>query len=175
MTSENLQPADFGLVRMRGVVGPVIRSAQWLYNGVFKDYEHAFVYVGDDMIVEAMPGGALLSPLSKYDDEHVFWSSGLINWSEDETQQRAMIVAAVRGYVGTPYSFLDYLALAAHRLHVPAPGLRQYIASTRHLICSQLVDQGYLEGQQHLFTDNRWPGYVAPSSLYELLEAATVV
>lgn len=171
MPVADLKAGDFGLVRMDGFVGPLIRAGQWAYNGVFTDIEHAFVYVGDGQIVEAMPGGALLSPLSKYDGETIYWSSGHIPWSGNEERQREMIVEAARGYVGTPYSFLDYFAMAAHRLSIPAPGLQHYIATTKHMICSQLVDQCYLDGQQHLFDDGRWPGYVAPSSLYGLLGA----
>lgn len=161
------RPGDFGLVRMRGVVGWLIRIGQWLYNGVFKDYEHAFVYVGDGMIVEAMPGGALLSPLSKYDGLPIIWSTGRISLTD---QQRIDIVAAAKGYIGILYSFLDYLAMAAHRLHLPIPGLKRYIASTKHMLCSQLVDQCFVDGGVQLFDDGRWPGYVAPSSLEQLLE-----
>jgi hypothetical protein len=71
--------------------------------------------------------------------------------------------------VGTPYSFLDYVAIAAHRFHLPIPGLKRFIASTRHEICSALVDEVYRRAGFALFSDARWPGYVVPAALWEAL------
>jgi hypothetical protein len=64
---------------------------------------------------------------------------------------------------------LDYLALVAHRLHIPAPGLRQFIADTGHMICSQLVDEVYRRAGLIMFGDGRWPGYVTPGGLISVL------
>jgi hypothetical protein len=69
------------------------------------------------------------------------------------------------------YSYLDYVALAFHSLHIPFPGLKNYIASTRHMTCSQLVDQAEKDAGVQLFKDGRWPGYVMPSDLGRLLGA----
>jgi len=167
------QPGDFGLVKMGGETGRLIRLGQWLNGDGFADYEHAFVYAGDagvgnisHGIVEAEPGGARLLPLH-YGD--VLWSSGLIPLT---AVQRRTIVQSAKRYVGTPYSFADYLALAAHRLHIPAPGLRAYVASSGHQICSQLVDQCYADAGVHLFSDGRWAGFVTPGDLYQLLQGA---
>jgi hypothetical protein len=166
-----LKLGDFGLTRITGGVGLAIRLGQWAYDGTFRDLEHAFVYVGDGHVVEAMPGGAQFNLLSEYSDREILWSSGKLRDWTDEDKQRAAIVSAAKGYIGVPYSFLDYGAMVAHRLHLPAPGLKRYIASSKHMICSQIVDQCYLDAGYRLFTNNRWPGYVAPSSLYELLES----
>lgn len=162
-------PGDFGLVKMGGEAGRLIRIGQWLNGDGFADYEHAFIYAGDGQIVEAEPGGAKCVPLH-YDG--VLWSTGIPRQLRPFGDQRAAIVKAARGYTGTPYSFADYLALAAHRLHIPAPGLREYIASSGHMICSQLVDQCYQDAGVHLFDDGRWPGYVTPGSLYDVLKGA---
>jgi hypothetical protein len=72
---------------------------------------------------------------------------------------------------GVGYSFLDYDAIAAHRLHLPVPGLRAYIGSTGHLICSQLCDQAYADVGAHLYADGRWPGYVTPLDLWNADQA----
>ncbi|MFD0528968.1 hypothetical protein ACFQ1I_21760 [Kitasatospora arboriphila] len=86
--------------------------------------------------------------------------------------QRAAVVAAARGYIGVPYSAADYFALGAHRLRLPVgPLIKGYVASSRHMICSQLVDQCYLDAGVHLFSDGRWPGYVTPADLAKLLLA----
>lgn len=162
-------PGDFAVVRMDGRVSRLIRIGQWLNGSGFADYEHAFVFVGDGRLVEAQPGGAELRPLSVYDGRPALWSTGRYALTG---AQRAAVVAAARGYIGVPYSAADYFALAAHRLRLPVgPLIKGYVASSRHMICSQLVDQCYLDAGVHLFSDGRWPGYVTPADLAKLLLA----
>jgi hypothetical protein len=171
------QPGDIGLTQIHGRVGALIRFGQWLNGDGFRDYEHAFVLVvgeseiSSGSVIEAEPGGALLSPLSRYAADTVIWipcPPGL---------GAAVAEAAVkygppgngRPPTGVPYSFLDYLAIAAHRIRLPLPGLKRYVTSTRHMICSQLADQAAADGGWHLFSDNRWPGYVTPEDLARLV------
>ncbi|GAA1259424.1 hypothetical protein GCM10009665_56900 [Kitasatospora nipponensis] len=155
---------------MRGGAGRLIRVGQWLNGDGFADFEHAFILVGGDQVVEAEPGGAHQAPLAEYDGRSIRWSSGLIKLTND---QRVAIVAAARGYLNVPYSFLDYAALAAHRFHLPGSSLlKGYVADTRHQICSQLVDQCYHDAGVRLFDDGRWPGYVTPADLAGLLGGA---
>ncbi len=152
---------------MAGRVGRLIRIGQWLNGDGFADYEHAFVYVGDGDLVQAEPGGAVLAPLTDYDGRPTLWSTGHIPLDDE---QRRAVVAAARGYLGVPYSMTDYLALAAHRFRLPvSPLVKDYVADTRHMICSQLVDQCYRDAGVRLFTDARWPGYVTPADLAGLL------
>jgi hypothetical protein len=115
--------------------------------------------------VEAQPGGARLAELSEYDGRDVLWL-------HCPPEYQAAVAEAASGLVGTPYSALDYLALATHRLHIPASGLRAYIGSTGHMICSQLVDEAARRGGWHLFDDGRWPGYVTPGALTRLALAS---
>jgi hypothetical protein len=168
------QPGDIGLVTMPGFVGRLIRLGQWLNGDGFSNYQHAYVVVGDYVrgsdhpgettkIVEAMPGGALLSPLSRYDN------MGAIYLRCPDGLRRSVADAALR-FIGTPYSPLDYLSLAARRFHIPAPHLRAYIRSSGHMICSQLADSAALDGGWHLFEDGRWEGDVTPLDLYRLYE-----
>ncbi|MEU9127857.1 hypothetical protein AB0D08_07050 [Kitasatospora sp. NPDC048540] len=158
---------DFAAVRMKGGVGRLIRVGQWLNGDGFADFEHAFVLVDDDQLVEAQPGGAQLLPLSAYQDHPILWSTGIVPLTDG---QRAAIVTAARGYLGVPYSFADYAALATHRFHLPiSPLVKGYVASTKHMICSQLVDQCYQDAGVRLFADGRWPGYVTPADLVNRL------
>jgi hypothetical protein len=122
------------------------------------------VYVGGGVIVEAEPGGARRDRLSKYASFDVVWLTC-------PARRGPAVAVAARELIGTPYSFLDYAALATHRLHIPAPGLRHYIGDSGHLICSQLADEAARRGGWHLYTDNRWPGYVTPGALFELARA----
>jgi hypothetical protein len=158
-------PGDIGLVAIRGRVGAGIRLGQWLCGDGYADFEHAFVHVGDGEIVEAMPHGALLSKLSRYDDRAV--ETGLA-WLRCPREYGTEVARAAREMVGVPYSFLDYGAIALHRFRVPAPHLRAYIEASGHQICSQLCDRAAERGGWHLFNDKRWHGYVTPGSLYQL-------
>jgi hypothetical protein len=159
------QPGDIGLTQISGVTGRLIRFGQWINGDGFADYQHAFLVLPDERLLEGQPGGSRIRPLADLADDDVLYvyPQGLTE------RQRAGICAAASRYVGVPYSFLDYLAIATHRFRVPVPGLRRYIASSRHMICSQLVDQCYLDAGVHLFADGRWPGYVTPMALYNLL------
>jgi len=167
------QPGDIGLTVITGW-GRLIRLGQWLNGDGFADYEHAFVvteyrqgFKDTPWIVEAMPGGA----------QHVR------NWhSADRTvylrcpeQYRAAVAASARGFVGVPYSVADYFALAAVRLHIPAPHLRRYVRDSGHMICSQLADTSAAEGGWHLFEDGRWPGDVTPGDLYGLYQSQRIL
>ena len=159
-------PGDFAVVRIPGDVGRLIRFGQWLDGCGYEDYEHAFVAVGDGQLVEAQPGGARLAPLTQYDDYRPLWSTGRIALTEE---QREHLVAAAHSYIGVPYSFLDYGSLALARLRLRPPVVRRFVADTRHMICSQLVDQCYLDAGVHLFDDGRIAGDVTPGDLYELI------
>ncbi|PYC86618.1 hypothetical protein C7C46_05650 [Streptomyces tateyamensis] len=152
---------------MDGDTGRLIRIGQWLNGDGFADYEHAFLLVGDGEVIEAEPGGARQASLTEYTGRLIRWSTGRFELTND---QRAAVIAAARGYLKVPYSFLDYAALAAHRFRLPGSTLlRGYVADTRHQICSQLVDQCYQDAGIKLFDDGRWTGYVTPADLGRLL------
>lgn len=160
-------PGDFGLVSIPGTTGQFVRLGQWLNGGGYTTYEHAYIVTGIDELIEAEPGGARTNRM-EYEPSGAIYS----NWPLTP-DQRTAIVAAARSLLGTPYSWLDYLSLAAHRLHIPAPHLRKYIADTGHMICSQLVDECYRRGGIHLFQDGRWPGDVTPADLAKVLTPPT--
>lgn len=174
------QPGDIGLTQIRGDVGKAIRVLQRLNGTGNDDIEHAFMVTAVPKrpshyaigtphyelpsartyttVVEAEPGGAVESSLSKYTTYDVLYIR-----CPDEYRQA--VAAAAKTLIDTPYSYEDYLALTAHRLHIPVPGLKDYISDSGHMICSQLVDHAAMLGGWHLFTDGRWEGYVTPGHL----------
>jgi hypothetical protein len=169
------KPGDYGLVKINGAAGRGITLGEFLNgDGGFHQIDHAFVYVGDQNqglgpasatdrlsnIVEAEPGGARYGRYQEYDT--VIWSQ----WDLADTQ-RDGIVAAAHTRIGIGYSAADYFAIAAHRLHLPLPGLRRYVESSGHQICSQQVDWCYQQAGIRLFDDDRWNGYVTPSELLD--------
>ena len=128
-----LQPGDFAVVRMDGVTGRLIRFGQWLNGDGFRDYEHAFIYIGGEQIIEAEPGGARIADVTEYGARDVLWSTGKVSLSDE---QRSAVVEAARGFVGVPYSFLDYLLLALKRFHITVPILNRRVVGSKHMICS---------------------------------------
>lgn len=160
-------PGDFFVVSIPGFIGWLIRLGQWLAGGGWSDYQHAGIYVGDGLVVEAEPGGARLARLEEYDGHAISWSTAAIRLTD---AQRTSITGAAYRLARdvVPYSALDYFAIAAHRFRLPVPFLRRYIASTHHMICSQLVDWCWQQGGVNLFP-GRWDGYVMPADLGSLI------
>lgn len=158
------QPGDYGLTKIPGAPGVAIRIGQWLDGGGWNNFQHAFIVIDGDQIVEAEPGGARISPITEYPADTMEFS----HWELTDTQ-RADIVAHAKSMVGTPYSAFDYFVIAAHRLHLPMPGLKRYMGTSTHAICSQLVDLCYQAAGLKIFDDGRWSGYVDPADLERTL------
>jgi hypothetical protein len=170
---------DFCCVPISGPVGLGISIGQWLAGDRFGFYDHAEFYVGEPdaagpfgYTIGAYPGGArkVALPCRPAELPGSLWSSGLIELTD---AQRLKLVAWAQHVVDEKigYSFLDYAAIIAHMAHLPVPGLREYIDSTRHMDCSQVIDAGELFAGVHLFDDRRWPGYVKPADLSGKLQA----
>lgn len=129
-------------------------------------------------IVQAMPGGAVLSNMTPY-----YWTPDFIYvrprytvtsadrlYGSDMSEDVAS--AAVR-YVGVPYSFLDYAAITGRHVLIKKPTdrtwLDRYVTSTKHMICSQLADQALSDAGFHVFDDGRLPQDVTPAALFRQL------
>lgn len=160
------QPGDFALTKIGGITGKFVALGQALI-GDGAPVQHAFVYVGKGCIVQAMPGGAELIPLEKASTP-VVWSTGHFDLSQ---ARRRYIVNEAVNLVGTPYSFVDYASIALAAFHIRPRIVRDYIASTRHMICSQLVDEVYARAGIQLFDDGRLPGDVTPGDLWKVLQS----
>ena len=158
---------DFGLVSIPGGMGRLIRVGQWLNGDGYANYEHAFLHIGNGQIIEARPGGAKIRLETAYDDRIVRWSTGVIVPKDPEK-----IAAIGRSFETVPYSAADYFAIATRRLHLwPADvALKRFVASTRRMICSQLIAAAYRLAGEDLFP-HEWPGYCTPGQLAGLLNA----
>lgn len=133
------QPGDIGLTRIGGFTGVLVGLGQFIIRDASR-YTHVFVVLDSGELIEAMPGGAKIESLQKYagktkhgSQKAVYVDLGLT------TEQRIRIVDEARKLAGTPYSFLDYLALALDRFGFKSARLEKYIADTGHMICSQLA------------------------------------
>lgn len=164
---QGLAPGDFAVVSVAGAGGTAISLMETAAYGHHTWWDHALIYIGGGQVVQAEPGGAQTRILGPY--RHSIWSTGLLPLTG---AQRALICGAAVHYAAarTGYSWLDYAAIAAHRLRLPVPRLREFIGDTGRLICSQLVDQCWRDGGVNIFADGRWPGYVSPYDLGALLQ-----
>lgn len=120
---------------------------------------------GHPSLVEAEPGGAILSPVTKY--TNVAWS----NLTLGDPQREAISTAALK-MVGRPYGYYDDALLGLTHLNsVRGPNWLWRLLSGSHspLECAQLVDAAQLAGGVHLFSDGRQPGDVTPGDLYQLI------
>jgi hypothetical protein len=178
---EDLRPGDIGFGPIGGHVGMLIRAAQGIADGG-SPYQHVFVVVeratrAYDSVgsmadgwfgpeaVEAMPGGAIRVDISNR------WTKQFCYVRPDYqyAEQAGLVAQSAIEQIGTPYSYLDYLALAAHHIGLPVPHLDKYITSSRHMICSQLADKVLTDNDWHPFSDKRLPQDVVPSAFYNEL------
>lgn len=160
MTTPMPAPGSFGLTRIVGPTRWWINVGQAI-NGDPSFFSHAFLVLDRGEIVEGWPGGARIRRLSSYLGKRdvVFCEPPMTDL------QRQRVVMFGRGMKGTPYSFLDYLSIAAVRLGVRPPAMQRYVESSGHLICSALVDRTYTLGGVSLFDDGRICGDVTPGDL----------
>lgn len=168
-------PGDFALTRISGFTGRAIAAGQWLI-GDGSPVQHAMIYVGGGYVVQAMPGGAEMIRLEDA-NEPVIWSTDIGAstpaqrrvWGMSPDKRRAVVREAL-ALVDTPYSFVDYASIGLAAWHIRPAWVRNFVASTSHMICSQLVDEAYKRAGVQLFDDGRLPGDVTPGDLWHLLQ-----
>jgi hypothetical protein len=186
--STPVQPGDFVVVPMAPPGGLAIEAAEALQEFVqrhrlsaLQKYEHAEVYVGSPdaagpygYTCSTYPNRMGRRPLPCLPEKltGALWSSGIVDLT---TSQRDGIVAWCEARPKVPYSSLDYVALTAHTLGLDTAWLQAYIKEQGHQICSQYVDAAYMSNGVHLFTDDRWEGFVTPLDLALQLEAKGVL
>lgn len=131
-------------------------------------------------LVQAMPRGAeeIEMTTKHWTPEYVYIRPAYGSTYEQDDlsdfsayEQGQAVAQAARGYVGTPYNFLTYGAMASRKLgfmltdHV----LRQWISTRKDMMCSQLDDQSLADAGFHVFDDGRLPQDVVPAELFRAL------
>ena len=170
-TVENLglRPGDIGFTRIGGWLGKWIALGQAI-TGDANRFTHVFVVLDNGEVAEAMPSGARIEKLDRqYKSEVAYVYTKLTD------KQRADFVREVRTRLEQPggikYSFVDYLAIALAHFGIKPRKLREYIASSARMICSQLADYFLCRVGFHVFNDNRLSQDVTPGALFfELIE-----
>lgn len=170
--STTVQPlvGDFGLVH-RANGKWLDQVAQHLIEwGTDSPYCHAFVYVGNGQIVEAVRH-VQVAPASNYSD--IQWSTGRLGPDLTPTDaQRQLIARAAMSFVGQSYNALDIVAIALEqaRLGHVVDGDEWWVKrlSDDHMqICSQLVVNSWRLASLDL-APGRLSGLVSPGDLGRL-------
>lgn len=167
MTAPAPLPGDFFVTSVSGQVGFLISLGEWLNGSRFGHWDHAGVYVGDGLIVEAEPGGARLAGVDEYAGRPIAWSTGKVSLTDAE---RSAVVAAARSFIGVGYGWRDYAALALWHFHLRIPWARRVMNSRASMICSQLVAASLDAAGVNPFP-GREPGDVTPADLAALIGA----
>lgn len=191
MLPTDLKPGDYFVTRTSG---PWLdRLAAWFIRWwtarknlqrIWKpsDVNHAAIYVGptadfpEGAIVEALRR-VKFSSVNSYPD--AIWSTGRLPPHLTPTdEQRAQIVRSATLMVGDRYNTIDLLAVGlaqprAGKCVTSSTWWAKRLNRDGREICSQLVDQAYLDAGIELFTDGRLPGLVAPQDLEEILLPAS--
>lgn len=158
-----MKPGDYFLSQIGGKVGFLIRLGQGL-AGDWSRYTHAGIVLDDGTVIAGQPGGARIDPVASLEGSKVL----AVSRNELTDDERARIVARARSMEGTPYSFLDYLAIVLLAFGIKPKRLRKFIEDSGHMICSQFVDAVYEAEGINLFHDGRAHGDVTPGDLAQV-------
>lgn len=155
---KNPMHGDIGLARIGGILGFFVMLGQALAGDASR-WTHTFIVLDDENVIAGQPGGARIDPLSLYKNKSIYVQMNLTD------EKRQEIVEIARSYEGTPYGWLNYLAIGLARFNIKPKWLRRFIASNKTMMCSQLSDVVYCQAGIHIFNDGRLSGEVTPGDL----------
>lgn len=161
MLPDTVAPGDYFVVSTGGWMAHIIRMA------TSSKVNHAGIYLGNNKVLEAEPHGAVIRKLNNRYSNAV-WSNVKMTASE-----RAACISEAVAMEGTKYSYLTILVLGLVNVFKwNAPNwLIKIMQKPKRMVCSQMVDQVYLNAGVHLFNDGRISGLVTPGDLLDLIEA----
>lgn len=171
----DLQVGDIGFGMQNSRIGSVTVSlGQWLIDaaGLLHGrtteqawFTHTWIVIGTGngwvRAIEAMPRGARVVYLK--DQDRIGPGHG---WVRLPNVPADAVTSVGEEYIGTRYSFLDYLSLALLHLGLPRRLTAKRVTDSGHMICSQLVDTILTRAGVHLFDDGRLPQDVTPGALF---------
>lgn len=109
-----LTPGVFGVSHGGGMAGEIIRSATGSWAG------HAFLYLGNGVLVEGCPPKARQIPADSYPDAIWAWQMwDKLGWTADQVKSaQGLAVSRGQALIGTPYDWLAYVGFAAEVMHL---------------------------------------------------------
>ena len=149
-------PGNYGVSHGGGMVGELIRHATESWAG------HAFICIGNGMIIEAAPPATRTAPAASHGD--AIW-----NLREPLTgAQRDKIVARAHALLGEPYDYGAYIGFALETLKL-ADGkqLEPVFKRDTWRVCSAIVADCYAAAGIDLTGGLDYPNLVSPANLYD--------
>jgi len=160
MATGTPQPGAFGVSHGSGMVGELIRHATESWAG------HAFIYVGQGMIIEGAPPATRLAPAASHDD--AVWNLG----EKLTDTQRAAIVARAHALVGRPYDYGAYIGFALEVLGLKSgKELAPVFRRDTWRVCSADVADAYAFAGIDLTAGLKYPNLVSPADLLNRIVA----
>lgn len=150
-----LRPGMYGVSHGSGMAGELIRHATASWAG------HAFLYIGNGLIIEAESPVTKVSPVGAHPD--AIWNLDEPGFT-DEFGAKA--VARAHALVGTPYDWPAYVGFALEVLKLRnGQQLSPYFYHDRWRVCSADVADEYAFAGKDVTTGLKYPNLVSPADL----------
>lgn len=156
------RPGDIGISSSTGLVGRSIRRAQRMIDG-YSPYTHSFIHLNSRLIIEGSPKGVRFLPAGYYPEARYS------QFDLTDEQRELITVEAVKMH-GTGYSWLNFLALGATHWNVKPDLVRNMVARSGKMICSQFCGESYARAGVELFPDLRLPCDITPGDYHRLFD-----
>lgn len=121
-------PGSYCCVRTGGFYAWLIRM------GTRSHFNHAFVVIDGERIIEADPGGARWARLSDYGTDGMVFAPDVLS-----DEQRTALARKAEALLGTPYGWTDIVRLSLRCLGLNWSWLTRKADNEAAMICSQLV------------------------------------
>lgn len=131
-----LAPGTPGVSHGSGIAAELIRHATESWAG------HAFIYIGNGMIVQGQPPVAAIAPAASHDD--AIWAYRMwdqLGWAPDKIQAAQLaVVSRAHALVGTGYDYPAYVGFGLEVMHLASgTELDPVFKLDRWRVCSALV------------------------------------
>ena len=153
---------DLGIVTTRGFLARAIQF------GTLSRWNHAFIYVGNGLIIEATPKGIILNPLSDYDHIDIVWNKHQ-PWNDEEAS-RNFIVSEAHRLLNLPYNWTNIVRIVFRVLGLKVLAntkLMERLAQKDGYICSEMVAELYAKSGNSLLAKD--PAVTSPGDLIGVL------
>ena len=152
---ELVGPGCYGVSHGSGMTGELIRHATESWAG------HAFVYVGNGLIVEGKPPVAAVAPADSHPD--AVWNTH----EHLDDEQRLAVVARAHALVGTPCDWAAYVGFALEIMKIRSGAeLDAVFHSDNWRVCSALVADCYAHAGIDIEPGAVDVNLVSPADLY---------
>ena len=155
-------PGAYLVIQTHSLMAQGIRLGCAL-GGTWSRFNHAAIYAGGHVVIEANPAGVQERPLDEYDPSQ--WCASRIPLTRWEQEK---VLGYARSKIGTPYGWLDIVALAAVQFDHCPTWLERTAEGDDRLVCSQLVAYAYAAAGVPVVPGDPWrvtPGALADAIL----------